>query len=197
MALYALCLQPFLQLLGQQLPGIRIEHRSRPISAVAYADDATIFATSTKDLDIISRVVTLYERATGATLNPHKSKALSVTGWGPPGLPLEIAYEPAVIILGITFVNTIKQTTKATWARITAKVRAQAKEAYSKCTFIANRTRYVNTYLLSNIWYAAQILSTPKVFTQQPTTTISWYMFRGAMFRVPISTLQKPKRCGG
>jgi len=56
---------------------------------------------------------------------------------------------------------------------------------------------YVYTFLLSKIWYIAQILPAPNLYTQQLTTAITWYIWRGTIFRVPISTLQRPKQMGG
>jgi len=57
--------------------------------------------------------------------------------------------------------------------------------------------RYVNTFLLSKFWYTAQILPTPNIYTQQLKTAITWYIWRGTEFRVPVSTLQRPKQMGG
>jgi len=45
---------------------------------VAYANDVTIFVTSAADFAIIEEANRLYERASGARLNPRKSKALEV-----------------------------------------------------------------------------------------------------------------------
>ena len=69
MALYALCLHPFLRLLDLKLPGVRIGRRTRPTSFVAYADDVTIFVTSAADFAIIEEAIRLYERLSGARLN--------------------------------------------------------------------------------------------------------------------------------
>jgi len=100
-------------------------------------------------------------------------------------------------IFGVTFWGTIEQTKKDSWARLTGKVRAQTKRAYTRDPCLATRMRYVNTFLLSKIWYAAQILPAPNIYTQQVTTAITWYIWRGTVFRVPVSTLQRPKQIGG
>jgi hypothetical protein len=184
---------PLLQMIKHLLPGIRLPHGTSPISVVAYADDITIFATSPEDLRAIDGALTTFQRASGAQLNPHKSKSLAIGGWAALPLPRGIAYHPAVMILGITFRGTIKQTMVDTWTRITAKVRAHAKEAYTKGPFLADRLKYANPYLLSKIWYTAQIISAPKS-TAQLQTAITWYIWKGAIFRVPTTTLQKPKR---
>jgi len=62
---------------------------------------------------------------------------------------------------------------------------------------LAARMHYVNTFLLSKIWYTAQILPAPNIYTQQLATAITWYILRGTVFRVPVSTLQRPKQTEG
>ena len=158
MALYALCLHSFLRLLELKLPGIRIGGRSSPTSAVAYADDVIIFVTSAADFTIIEEAIHLFERASGAQLNPRKSKSLELVSWCKQDTIFGIAYHSSVTILGVTFWGTIEQTMKNTWARVTGKVRAQARRTYARDPWIASRMRYVNTFLLSKIWYIAQIL---------------------------------------
>jgi hypothetical protein len=197
MALYTLCLHPLLQMMKHRLHGIRLPHSTSPISVVAYADDVTIFATSPADLRVIDDALTTFERASGSQINPQKSKALPIGGWTVLPLPRGIAYHTAVTILGINFRGTMKQTMVDTWTRVTAKVRAHAKEAYTKGPFLADRITYANMYLLSKIWYTAQILAAPKSTAQQLQTAITWYIWKGAIFRVPITTLQKSKRYGG
>jgi hypothetical protein len=164
---------------------------------VAYADDGTIFVTSVADFAIIAEAISLYERASGAKLNPRKSKALAVGGWCTLESPLGIAYHPSVTIIGVTFLSTTKQNINDSWVRLTTKVCAQARDADARGQCLANRIRYVNTFLLSKIWYTAQILSAPTTYTQKLTTAIAWYIWKGAVFRLPISTLQKPKQMGG
>jgi len=193
---YALCLHPFLRLLDLKVPGIRIGRRTRPTSVVAYADDVTIFVTSAADFAIIEEATRLYERASGARLNPLKSKALAVGSWCTQETVLGIAYHPHVTILCVTFWGTVEQTMKDSRARLTRKVRAQAKRAYTRGPCLAARMPYVNTFLLSKIWYTAQILPAPNIYTQL-TTAITWYIWRETVFRVPVSTLQRPKKKKG
>ena len=123
---------------------------------VAYADDVIIFVTSAADFAIIEEAIHLYERASGARLNPRKSKDLAVGSWCTQETVLEIAYLPHVTILGVTFWGTIEQKMKNTWARLTGKPRAQVKRAYTRGPCLATRLCYVNTFLLSKIWYPAQ-----------------------------------------
>ena len=178
MVLYALCLHPFLRLLDLKLPRIRIGRRTRPTSVVVYADDVTNFVTSAADFAIIEVAIRLYERESGARLSPRKSKALAVGSWCTQETVLGIAYHPHVNILDVTGWGTTEQTLKDSWGRLTGKVRAQAKRAYTRGPYLAAQMRYVNTFLLSKIWYTVQNLPAPDIDTRQLTTSITWYIWR-------------------
>jgi hypothetical protein len=158
MALYTLCLHPFLKFLERNLPGISIGRLARPTSVVAYADDVTIYVTSVTDIPVVEEALRLFERASGACINPRKSKVLAVGCWRTQETIRGIEYYPPVTILGITFWSTIEQTTKDTWTRIIEQVRVQAKKVYDRDPSLAHRIQDVHKCLLSKLWYAAQLL---------------------------------------
>ena len=82
--------------------------RTRPTSVVSYDDDVIISVNSATDFAIIEEAIRLYERASGALLNPRKSKALAVGSWCKQETVLGIAYHPYVTILGVSFWGTIE-----------------------------------------------------------------------------------------
>ena len=197
MALYTLCIHPLLKILEQTLTGIQIGRRTHPIKVMAYADDVTIFVTLVTEFAAIEDALQLYEQATGACINPTKSRALAIGGWRAQETVLGIAYHQPVTILGITFWGTISQTTNDTWARITGKVGVQTQRAYDRDPNLACRIQYVHTNLLAKLWYAAQILPAPYLYTQKLTTAVQWYIQKGKIFKVPTTTLQRTKQKGG
>jgi hypothetical protein len=81
MVLYALCLQPFLNFLNRKMAGINIGNKMSSTAVVAYADDVTIFVTDAAELTIVEEAITLFGKASGALLNPQKSKAPATRGW--------------------------------------------------------------------------------------------------------------------
>jgi len=85
-----------------------------------------------------------------------------------------IEYYQSATILGMTWGT--RQTMDDTWARITGKIRIQAKKAYVRDACIAHRMRYVNTHLLSKLCYITQILSAPRTYTQRIIAAIAWYI---------------------
>jgi hypothetical protein len=57
--------------------------------------------------------------------------------------------------------------------------------------------KYANIYLLAKAWHLAQIFPPSEDRTKQINTAVSWYLWQGNIFRLPLSTLYKPKRQGG
>jgi superfamily II DNA/RNA helicase len=86
---------------------------------------------------------------------------------------------------------------KDSWAGALRAVLAQARKAYARALFLAQLMQYVHLCLLSKIWYLAQILPPTKEHVQQLTTVCTWFIWQGAVFRVPVTTLQLPKEQGG
>ena len=124
MVLYALCLHPLLRTLEKQLPGIPAGHHTHSVPVVAYVDDVTICVTRPEDFTVILQAVRVYEQATGARLNPKKSKALAIGPWTEPPTALGIEFHEQVTILGVTFASAITKSITDSWSRVlrTARV---------------------------------------------------------------------------
>ena len=197
MALYTLCVHPLLRTLESSLTGVSIGERGQRISALAYADEITVLISNREDIDKVHHAVRIYEKATGAQLNPNKSRTIAVGGWREPISPLGIEFSQHVTILGVTFGPTMEETIRESWKKVTNAVRAQARIAYARNLCLAHRVKYVNIYLLSKIWYLAQVLPPPTCHTQQLKSTCTWFIWKGAIFRVPITTLQRTEKSGG
>ena len=137
-----------------------------------------------------------FDRATGARVNPRKSKALAIGRWNTHETVLGTEYHTTVKILGVTFRSTLEQSMHASWSEITEKVRMQAKNAYARVLCLAHRVLCVNICLSAKIWYTAQIFPTPNLYTRQIEIAITWYIWQGAIFRVQVSTLRRQKKQG-
>jgi hypothetical protein len=79
---------------------------------------------------------------------------------------------------------------------VTNGIRAQAQETYSRDLNLAQRIQYVHTFLLATAWFIAQILPLPRGCERQINMTIVLFIWRGEIFRVPLSTLQRPTKQG-
>jgi hypothetical protein len=153
-----LCLQPFLSVLEQSLPGVRIGQGNCPVSVVAYADDVTVFLTSVADFPAVEDATRLFEKASGALLNPRKSQALAIGLLNASDTILGITYHPYMRILGVQFWST---SINAKWTQLTGQVLSHAKDSYPHALCLAHRILYVHIYLLAKIRYVAQVFPAP------------------------------------
>jgi hypothetical protein len=122
MQLYALCLQPLLNLIKKKVARLQIGRNGRRIAAVAYADDVTLFVTSLNDLPIIKDIRHTFEKASGVRLNTHKSKALVTVGWNASNTELGRDFQPYMKILGVTFTSTIARLAQLSWEPLTGLI---------------------------------------------------------------------------
>jgi hypothetical protein len=108
-----------------------------------------------------------------------------------------IPYCDWVTILGVTLLNTIRTSAVASWTRLTPFIRTQAQQAYSRDLNLAQRIMYAQVYMLAKLWCTAQILQPPRECLRQIVSATSWYIWQGAIFLVPLSTVQRRKEEGG
>jgi hypothetical protein len=121
-------------------------------------------------------------------MNIWNSKALGVARWDTTVNIMGIKYHESVKILGIQFTNTVRQSAQKSWSTLTDGIRAHAREAYSREINLHQRIQYVQNFLLARAWFTAQVFPLPKGCERQINTAVAWFLWRGEIFRVPLST---------
>jgi hypothetical protein len=111
--------------------------------------------------------------------------------------PWELPTTPPHDILGFQFWSTVRQPVNATWSYLTWQVQSHAKDSYPRDLCLAHRITYVHVYLLARICVRCAGPSGTSTCIQQITSTMKFFIWKGATFRVPISTLQSYKAGGG
>jgi hypothetical protein len=152
MVLYAFCLHPLLRNLEERLHVIHIGGTTRISHVLAYAEDITVHLTQPKDFDTTLQSRHTYEKATGARINTHKSKALAIANWTAMGTALGMDFQEQITIFGVKFASVLGSSMKANWDCVVRAIRAQARIAYARQLSLANRLQYLQLYLLSKIW---------------------------------------------
>jgi hypothetical protein len=97
-------------------------------------------------------------------------------------------------MLGVSYGTSIESSTKKVWEQIIRARRTKARNAYARNRCLS---QIVQQCLLSQIWYVAQILPQLPRHMQQITSVRTWFIWKGAIFRVPATALQRPKTQGG
>ena len=100
---------------------------------------------------------------------------------------MDITYSTEMTILGFKFSSEIGQSGKSSWARVTGQVRAMAREGYGRDLCLNQRIQYAHASLFTKIWRIAQIFPISKDHVRQLATAIAWFIWKGMIFRVPIS----------
>ena len=162
-------------------------------ATVAYADDLTIFVTKTEEIRIIREALLRYEVASGAKVSIGKSRALTVGLWDTSAQIMKIPYCEQVKILSIHFLSAIRDSVEKSWSKLTARIRGHAQDAYFRDLNPHSGIKYIQDYLIVRAWYTAQIFPPPADSVRQVNSTISWYVWKGGIFRVSLSTHQKGK----
>jgi endonuclease/exonuclease/phosphatase (EEP) superfamily protein YafD len=135
--------------------------------ARAYMDDIAIVMESLKQLDDLTEIFELYNKAVGSELNYKKTKIIYQTK------ELATPPEPWNIVekaqegdyLGITIAN--DQTDRLNWAKRIKKMGKAAESVRNgvnktKAT-IRKRLTYINTYIISHIPYIGRFTIIPKI----------------------------------
>jgi hypothetical protein len=112
--LFALSLKPMLMPQDQKLKSIRIGSTTRSV-VVAYSDDITRFVTTPENIPVLREAIRTYERATGASLNIRKSKAMAGGSWDTAINMMDIPYCPEITVLGFGFTNSVAQSGNTSW----------------------------------------------------------------------------------
>jgi retron-type reverse transcriptase len=128
--LYALAVNPFILLLNKHLQGLQIDQQ-HTTACVAYADDSTVVINNKRDLQILHRLISIYEKATGARINWEKTKGLPIGNWDRQRQLLGIQYTSVATILVITFGADIPTSVEHTWTRKIHQTHGSVKDHHS------------------------------------------------------------------
>jgi hypothetical protein len=97
-----------------------------------------------------------------------------------------IPYHTAITILGVHMHNIISKSANNSWSAVTGRIRAQARHAYNRDLALDQRILYVHNFLLARAWYIAQIFPPPEECVRQIHSAISWYIWRGEIFKADL-----------
>jgi hypothetical protein len=112
-------------------------------------------------------------------------------------LPPMVCSAWLLVVGGQGVTATVRESARKCWSRARALIRAQAKDAYYREQTLDKRINHIQEYLLAKIWYLTQIYPHPEESVRQLSTPISWFIRKGQIFWVPMSTLHKKKKDRG
>jgi hypothetical protein len=129
--------------------------------------------TSPDDIPVKQEALLCYEAASGAKVNIGNSKALAIGRWDISMKIMDISYHTEARILGFHVTTTVNPSARKCWSTITDGIRAKVRDAYNRELNLDKRIQYVHDYLMTKVWYVAQIFAPPDDCIRILNTSIS------------------------
>jgi len=115
------------------------------------------YVTAPTDIPKLQEAIHCFEAASGARVNIRKSRTIAFGTWDKSIEIMNIPYHDPATILGFQIKNTVRESALASWTKTTAKIRAQAQEAYCRMLTLDRRIQFAHEYLTTRAWYMPQI----------------------------------------
>ncbi|KAJ4426256.1 hypothetical protein ANN_27068 [Periplaneta americana] len=148
----------------------------------AYADDAIILCKETTDPPRIQKVLQVFGNVSNSVINFTKSTFMAIT---PRGQTKTTRFTNVneMKVLGILFTPNIMDVIEINWKDIVKKIRFGIQRHLSRNLNVIKKVWHINTFILSKIWYFAQVLPIPEQTAQQ-IEKIGFYLWKGFVFRI-------------
>ena len=193
MLLFSIVAEPLIRRITQKISGLEIN--GIKMICRAYADDIFILLSKPNDFPALAELLQKYHAASGTKTNWSKSKYLPLGSWLAPLTPFSRTEE--IKILGVTFRSKLSDSLKHNWSTLVHKIHTQAIQCLSKRLSLIQRVWYTNTYLLSKLWFLAQIFPPRKLDAQQVEKYIGYHIWRNHPCRVSREQLRLRPIQGG
>ena len=199
--LYCLTLEPLLRMLRTRLVGLCIFNFQE--KDTSYLDDIEIISEDDQDLVRFNEVMQKFEMQSGAMLSrDKKSKVMGLGLWqGREDWPREVPWLRTVQemkVLGLVVCPHYGDTVKKTWEGVFRGIQKTLFSWGSRAlSTLQQRVHVLQTFALSKLWYAAQVLPLPGSVVKKLESLSSTFIFRGRPERLKLSELQNPIKKGG
>lgn len=195
MLLFIVSLEPVIRSLTNNVVGLSVG--GRRISTGAFADDVTVLVRDTSDITSVTHVLDTFQLASGAQINESKTKILWLGDHPPTVHDCRYPFSTEIKILGMICTRSIIQTLDANWSLLVNKIRTLFVLLSTKNVNLLQKVTIVNVFALAKLWYLSQILPMPRQYCAQILKYTGWFLWKGHLFRVPISQLTLPPTRGG
>lgn len=193
MALFAFYIEPLIRMIDQNINGVLIDNRF--LKVVAYADDINIFVKNDSEFDIILQLVHYYSLYSKIKLNLFKSQFLRFNSCmiG----PQQIKEVDDLKILGVHFSQSFDKTIDQNYNGIIKLINISLLQQYSRRLNLFQKVYVLNTYILSKLWYVAQVFPPDNKHLASLRSICGKFLWKGHFYKVERNELYLPVLKGG
>lgn len=193
MALFVLYVEPLIRMIYNSINGVLIDDVF--IKILAYADDITIFVLNDGEFDTVLALINYFSIYSKIKLNMKKSQFIRInsckTG------PQMLREVERLKVLGVIFTTNFKNIISENYDDLIRKMKTTVKKHTKRKLNLFQKVQILNCYILSKLWYVAQIFPAENKQIAQIRTTCQQFIFNSYIFKVRMHQLYLPVENGG
>ena len=186
----------------KEIKGFNIPGRKENLKLSQYEDDTSFISSYFEEIPLLLDKFSKYEKATGCTLNVHKTKGLLIqtnrVATISKKYPIKWCTDEFVRILGVHFSNNYEHTKYYNINTCIQQMEESAKTQSQRNLSLKGKTIVINNLISSKLWFIANVFPIPKDLIPEINKIIFVYLWKGSAAE-PIAreTLFLPRDRGG
>lgn len=193
MVLFVLYIEPLIRQISNSIPAVLVYDKF--INVFAYADDLVVFIKTDLEFDKLFSILDSYGLVAQIRLNYHKSSFLRLNNVHVG--PQRIHEVDSMKILGVIFQKTWSSMVNANYGRLITNLKAVLKMHNVRQLNILERCIVLNVYILSKLWYVAQIIPPSNQHLAQIKSACGKFIWTSFIFKLNRNQLYMDYRKGG
>lgn len=197
MFLFSISIEPLIRLLNFVVEGCTLNNQFVKVSA--YADDIVVYLKNKNDLHKTMQIISIYEGATNARLSIEKTFILQL------GLNQNSVYhnqyniliKNEIKILGMLVKANFNSMVQQNWEKVLGNIKNMLFINTMRNLDLIMKIKFVNEFVLSKVWYLAQILPITHVVAQKIVKHTGNFIWMGSMYRISREQLYLSHTKGG
>lgn len=195
MILFVISIEPLIRAVASRLTGLQVGNDS--FSVRAFADDISVLINTEEEEQCVQIEHQKYSLVSGSEINLSKSGLLPLGCWIDKEANTWLTRVKSLKNLGLMFKSKLDEMSVVNWNIALNKVRQTLYGHTVRSMDLIQRVWFVNMFVMSKVWYTAQIISTDKVMYQKFEQLIGRFVWSGCLYRVARNQLRLPFRSGG
>lgn len=193
MILFVLYIEPLLRKIADNIAGILVYNKF--ITVMAFADDIVVFVRNDVEFDLLLYIFETFSRYADIKINLKKSVFLRFNR-APLG-PQFIRETSCLKVLGVIFENTWSCTVNTNYKRLISSIKHTMQMHSIRRLNLIQRCLILNVYILSKIWYVAQVFPPSNSHLAQIKSASGKFIWNGNIFKVNRNQLYLDYLKGG
>lgn len=193
MVLFSLYIEPLIRSIHDSISGILIY--GKIIKLTAYADDITIFVRTQEEFDLVMQIVDSFSIYAKIKVNLQKSSFLRLNN---------ISSGPQIFkevdnmnVLGVVIADNWSKMIDANYEKLITAIQYRVTLNESRNLNLLEKVWILNTFILSKLWYLAQILPPKNRHLAKIKSICGNFIWRGHILRVARDQLYLDYTKGG